>query len=286
VPPFSSIHCLRKGDELWSLDNRRLYALQLAAMEQWPTRCRIRVYCRDKLPRHKFKTQYRKFNTTNGGRSIIVTARYQQFDAWSWFDRAVEYEWYTLSQRLGFLLSTFEILPVIGALLFRTGLTGFSSRVPLILGFILSFLCDLVRQRVPAIEKKLCEMHVQAIMDGEVQPDSVCCKRFSSARRSVFGGEEDPSAATPMSAPQLAATVALTLVLVLPYIFGTARERLRSSLLSCWMGVACVLVVQLVSAFRRHAAASQAPRLSPKGRPEEDDDKEDDDKDDRDEEGD
>ena len=44
---------------MWSLDNRRLYALQLAAMDIWPRLCRVRCLSRERLPRHKFKTQYR-----------------------------------------------------------------------------------------------------------------------------------------------------------------------------------------------------------------------------------
>ena len=43
----------RKGDVLWSMDNRRLYALQLCAMEHWPRQTRVRLLCRERLPRHK-----------------------------------------------------------------------------------------------------------------------------------------------------------------------------------------------------------------------------------------
>lgn len=268
VPPFTPIHCLRKGEELWSLDNRRLYALQLAAMDQWPQRCRVRLLCRDRLPRHKFKTQYRKFNTTSAGRAIEVTARYQQFDVWNWFDRAVELEWCALSSRLGSLLSVFEVAPIVGALLFRTGLTGFSTRAPLIIGFIVSFSVDLLRQRVPAFERKICEIHVKAVMDGDVRHvDRVCRRRRGS----------DPwqdSDASPTSAAQLASMMALALVLIVPYVLGVARPQLRSSLVSCWLGVACVLVVQLGHTFLRGGdtatfdgeSSATGPKLSPKHR--------------------
>jgi len=267
VPPFCPIHCLRKGEEIWSLDNRRLYALQLAAMEQWPQRCRIRLLCRDRLPRHKFKSQYRKFNTTSEGRSISVCARYQQFDTWTWFERAVEIEWYNFSQRLGTLLSIFEVGPVIGALLFRTGLTGFNSRLPLVAGFVLTFAVDFLRQKVPIMERRLCEMHVQAVLDGEVRPASACWQRLRHAAQRVTGGEDDPNCG-PMSAPQLTAVMALVLILVLPYILGAARERLRSSLLSCWMGIASVLTFQLIATIRAaRAAAALAASLGGSGPP-------------------
>jgi len=36
------------------------------------------------------------------------------------------------------------LVPVVGALLFRTGLTGFASRVPLVAGFVLAFCLDLL----------------------------------------------------------------------------------------------------------------------------------------------
>jgi len=261
VPPFNPIHCLRKGSELWSLDNRRLYALQLAAIEQWPRQCRVRLLCRDRLPRHKFKTQYRKFNTTSEGRSIDVCARYQQFDTWNWFERAVELEWYTFSVRLGTLFSVFEVMPVVGALLFRTGLTGFASRVPLIAGFILTFAVDFLRQKVPIFERKICELHVRAVMDGDVKHLGPCCHRLHQDDNG-----EDPAIS---SAAQLAAMMSLGLMLLLPYVVGIAYEKLRSSLLSCWLGVACVLAVQLGSALRDAGTPGDSGyggRLSPKHR--------------------
>jgi len=242
VPPFSPIHCLKKDNELWSFDNRRLYALQLAAMEQWPQRCRVRLLARDRLPRHKFKTQYRKLNTTTAGTAIDVCARYQQFDVWNWFDKAVEYEWYALSTWLGNILSAFEVISVIGALLFRTGLTGFGTRTPLIAGFILAFVIDFLRQRVPYMERQICELHVRAVLDGDVRHLCPCHHRWDQA--SLAGGD------APSSAVQLASAMALLLLLLLPYILGISRDSLRSSILSCWLGMACVLTVQLGTAFR------------------------------------
>lgn len=257
VPPFSPIHCLRKGSELWSLDNRRLYALQLAAMEQWPRQCKVRVLVRDRLPRHKFKTQYRKFNTTSQGQSIDVCARFQQFDTWNWFERAVELEWYTLSVRLGTLFSVFEVVPVVGALLFRTGLTGFASRVPFMVAFGLTFTVDFLRQKLPRAEKKICELHVRAVMEGDIKHVMSCPRRQ----------EDDFEEPAPSTAAQLAAVMSLGLLLVLPYILGLPFEKLRSSLLSCWLGVACVLVVQLATALRgRGGSDTAAAALTPKHR--------------------
>lgn len=263
VPPFGPIHCLRRKEEIWSLDNRRLYALQMAAMEQWPQRCRVRVLCRDRLPRHKFKSQYRKFNTTSEGRVVSISARYQQFDTWSWFDRAVDIELYNFSQRFGIVLSCFEVFPVIGALLFRTGLTGFATRSPFVIGFIASFAVDVLRQRVPIIERKFCEYQVLAIVTGEVSPYSNrCCSRIMQTLRRIRGFDEEEASAAPMSAPQTAMTSAVVAVLLLPYLTSIPHERARSGLMSCWLGIGCVLLVQLLAALRLLLSTATATALA------------------------
>lgn len=46
IPPFEPIRCVRHPElhQDWiSLDNRRLYALQLTAVERWPVRCLARI---------------------------------------------------------------------------------------------------------------------------------------------------------------------------------------------------------------------------------------------------
>jgi len=216
------------------MDNRRLYALQLTAMDLWPRRCRVRCLRRERLPRHKFKTQYRKFNTTSSGRCIDVCTRYQQFDTWSWYERALEIEGYSLSRRLGSMLCIFEAAPVLGALLFRSGLTGFESRRPLVLGFLLAFGVDFLRQQVPVFERVLSDLQVRAIMDGEALQMTSWWKKEG----------EEPCGVCPA---QLAVTLAVALMLLLPYILGVARDKVRSSLLSCWFGIAFMLTLQLAS---------------------------------------
>ncbi|CAE7721487.1 hhaIM [Symbiodinium pilosum] len=248
IPPFAPIHCLQKGEELWSMDNRRLYALQLAAMDLWPRRCRVRCLRRERLPRHKLKTQYRKFNTTSSGRCIDVCTRYQQFDTWSWYERALEIEGYSLSRRLGAMLCIFEAAPVLGALLFRSGITGFESRRPLVVGFLLAFGIDFLRQQVPAFERFLSAFQVQAILDGETMQMTPWWNKEEGEEHGVCSA-------------QLAAIMAVALMLLLPYILGIARDKVRSSLLSCWLGVAFMLTVQLVSVgwrLRRGFASASA----------------------------
>jgi hypothetical protein len=238
VPPFGPIHCLRKGKHLWSLDNRRLYALQLAAMHRWPQQCCVRLLSSDRLPRKKFKTQYRKFKTQSEGQVVHICAKYQQFDTWNWFERAVEIEWETISHHFGTILSVFEILPVIGALLFRTGITGLTSRAPLIAAFVATFALDFFRQRLPAGEKQVAELHVKAILDGDI-------KYCPSCRRDPY--ESSP---TSLSAPQLASMMALFMLLVLPYVLIIPHDKTRSSIFSCWLGISCVLLFQLIGILR------------------------------------
>eukprot|EP00746_Dinoflagellata_sp_MGD_P012300 gnl/MRDRNA2_/MRDRNA2_126173_c0_seq1.p1 gnl/MRDRNA2_/MRDRNA2_126173_c0~~gnl/MRDRNA2_/MRDRNA2_126173_c0_seq1.p1 ORF type:complete len:381 (-),score=76.26 gnl/MRDRNA2_/MRDRNA2_126173_c0_seq1:25-1167(-) len=58
VLPFEEIRCIRKEDchgDLISLDNRRLYALQLAAVERWPARCVTKVLVMDQIPEDEKK---------------------------------------------------------------------------------------------------------------------------------------------------------------------------------------------------------------------------------------
>eukprot|EP00929_Paragymnodinium_shiwhaense_P086545 TRINITY_DN47049_c0_g2_i1.p1 TRINITY_DN47049_c0_g2~~TRINITY_DN47049_c0_g2_i1.p1 ORF type:complete len:420 (+),score=89.50 TRINITY_DN47049_c0_g2_i1:84-1343(+) len=47
LPPFDPIRCVLQPDglhaDLITLDNRRLYALQMAAVERWPARCFVKV---------------------------------------------------------------------------------------------------------------------------------------------------------------------------------------------------------------------------------------------------
>lgn len=270
-PPFGPIRVLRKGPHLWALDNRRLYALQVAATQRWPRRSRVRLLLSDRLPRKKFKTQYRKFNTISEGRVVQIISRYQKFDSWSWFERCVELEWYHLSRRFGAMLSAFELLPLVGIFIYRTGVTGLPSRTPLFAGFFLTFGIDFLRQRFPAVERRICELHVTAVMEGEARvcPNWVWCS--GSKLRSCCKHRQNKPAPL-LSVPLLAGTCLLILVLILPYMMGLTTGRLRSSLLSCWTGFVCVLLVQLSFAMgsSKEALDGSTPegqeRITPKHR--------------------
>jgi len=155
----------------------------------------------------------------------------------------VEIEWYTLSQRLGVLLNVFQMLPVLGALIFRTGISGYTSRVPFVIAFLLSFGVDLLRQKVTIFERRLSELHVKAVMDGESRNFLPCCRRDAEAGDSA------------LSAQLLAAFMAVVLFLSVPYILFLGHERLRRSLISYWLGIACVLAVQCGVMFKNKRVA-------------------------------
>jgi len=63
LPPFPPIRCIHRTEhhsDLTTLDNRRLYALQSAAVERWPARCLVRVSAAEQLSAGALQTEYRK----------------------------------------------------------------------------------------------------------------------------------------------------------------------------------------------------------------------------------
>lgn len=79
----------KMGDEEWfTLDNRRLCALQQAAVKHWPKRCAIVV----KVLRGDFGHALRKFKTLTNGRCVEIGHRFDESNtnsAWAW-EAAVE----------------------------------------------------------------------------------------------------------------------------------------------------------------------------------------------------
>jgi len=84
----------KMGEEQWfTLDNRRLYALQKAAVKMWPKRCCVVV----RVLRGDFGHALKKFKTLTNGRTVEVGHRFWKGEAvdkndnmvWSW-EAAVE----------------------------------------------------------------------------------------------------------------------------------------------------------------------------------------------------
>lgn len=83
----------RIGERAWfTFDNRRLYSLQRAAVERWPSRCCIVVRCIEDVPANS--SQVRKFQTTTEGVSVEIGRRNDEkeqlrMSAWKWTDQLV-----------------------------------------------------------------------------------------------------------------------------------------------------------------------------------------------------
>lgn len=72
VAPFPSIRVVRQHGQLVCLDNRRLYALQLAALERWPTHTPTWMLVSEELSRTNRKGEWRKMTTETDGLSVRV----------------------------------------------------------------------------------------------------------------------------------------------------------------------------------------------------------------------
>merc|ERR1719387_2146981 len=74
------------GERAWfTFDNRRLQALQMAAVQAWPARCCVLVWCVEDVP--EAGCQVRKFQTTTEGRSIDIGRRNdEKLVRWAWQD--------------------------------------------------------------------------------------------------------------------------------------------------------------------------------------------------------
>lgn len=72
------------GDKEWySLDNRRLFCLQKAALKLWPRPARVWVY--EVSQKDRCCREFRKFKTTDCGRSIAIGHRDNlDLPRWSW----------------------------------------------------------------------------------------------------------------------------------------------------------------------------------------------------------
>lgn len=105
VPPFPPIRVISwlpklrrpdgqakkdaNGDQLlgrrawFSLDNRRLHSMQVAAAKRWPMRCVIIVHCIEEVPGTTIK-ELRKFRTITEGRSVEVGMRTCDTMSFTW----------------------------------------------------------------------------------------------------------------------------------------------------------------------------------------------------------
>lgn len=86
-PPMRLLH-LKQFGVLVTLDNRRLYALQRFALQEWPQICLVKALCVEELTPTRLKAENRKFTNRIGGLSIEIESRSNAFDTFSWVTEA------------------------------------------------------------------------------------------------------------------------------------------------------------------------------------------------------
>lgn len=93
-PPFPPMRLLylRQQGVLVTLDNRRLYALQKFALQEWPAVCLAKALCVDELTPTRLKAENRKFTNRVGGLQIEIESRSNAFDKFSWVTEAASIE--------------------------------------------------------------------------------------------------------------------------------------------------------------------------------------------------
>mmetsp|Transcript_100664 Transcript_100664/g.174792 ORF Transcript_100664/g.174792 Transcript_100664/m.174792 type:complete len:709 (-) Transcript_100664:99-2225(-) len=90
-PPMRLLHLKQQG-VLVTLDNRRLYALQKFALQEWPAVCLAKALCVDELTPTRLKAENRKFTNRVGGLQIEIESRSNAFDKFSWVTEAAHIE--------------------------------------------------------------------------------------------------------------------------------------------------------------------------------------------------
>jgi len=93
-PPFPPVRLLYLKEQgvLVTLDNRRLYALQRFALQEWPSICLVRALCVDELTPTRLRAENRKFTNRLCGLQLEVESRSNAFETFSWVTEAAHSE--------------------------------------------------------------------------------------------------------------------------------------------------------------------------------------------------
>lgn len=89
-PPFPPVRLLHLKEQgvLVTLDNRRLYALQRFALQEWPAVCFTKALVVDELTPTRLRAENRKFTNRVCGLQLEVESRSNAFDTFSWVTEA------------------------------------------------------------------------------------------------------------------------------------------------------------------------------------------------------
>lgn len=90
-PPVRLLHLKEQG-VLVTLDNRRLYALQRFALQEWPAVCLVKSLCVTELTPTRLRAENRKFTNRLCGLQLEIESRSNAFDTFSWVTEAAHVE--------------------------------------------------------------------------------------------------------------------------------------------------------------------------------------------------
>jgi len=261
-PPIRLLHLKQQG-VLVTLDNRRLYALQRFALEQWPNVCLAKALCVDELTPTRLRAENRKFTNRMYGLMLDLESRSNAFDTFSWVTEAARTEKPRFLRPIAF--STFDksdkSLSLMPMLMVHTILCPHTrnvlrSRWPL-LNFLAGVIPNPIRRKFPT--KRLQALHVFELARPRrsVFPYPPVCVRYESetvvtlskgkscvtSKLSLQKPLTLVAADSPLSPVQRNVLAALLPLLCLPYADSALRgdsdtRRWVMALLVAWSKVA------------------------------------------------
>jgi len=264
-PPFPPIRLLHLKEQgvLITLDNRRLYALQRFALQEWPVVCLAKVLCVDELTPTRLRAENRKFTNCVCGLQLEVESRSNAFDTFSWVTETAHLEAARFLRPVSFCAlcpteRAMSVLPmlVVHALVSRRFQSLLASRFP-----FLRFLALTLRnpQKREFHAKRLLWHHVHELARPArkvVECPSVCVgykaetvvtlRNGKSCVKSVLSLTRPLTLLTapqPLSDVQQQVLSALLPVFCLPYARSALRGQTRDwvvALLLAWGKVAAV----------------------------------------------
>jgi hypothetical protein len=263
-PPMRLLH-LKPFGVLVTLDNRRLYALQRFALQEWPTVCLVKALCVEELTPTRLKAENRKFTNCIGGLQIEIESRSNAFDTFSWVTEAGRMEHTRFCRPISFKAvdKALSLMPVfvVHLLLSAKMRPMLRSRWPL-LQYLAANLKVSQRRQFPA--KRLMLLHVlelaKSCSRAKIWPD-VCIGfkletvvKLSKGKSCLTSNHTVTRPLKLLEAPTLISPVQLKILhMVLPFFcLPYARTVLRGStqdwvvaFLLAWGKVSCFSMMEV-----------------------------------------
>lgn len=154
---------------LYTIDNRRLYVLQQAALRRWPKRCLVDVFVMERLP---YKRHARKFDNYKDGYTVQLGHGRNSSDItmWCWFEQACLREQEAFFMPVDCVLALAKLVP--SFLLLRDRLRPFlheSSLTHLIVCLIWACILSWLRMAtfMDKLETKVLQNHVLSLVNND-----------------------------------------------------------------------------------------------------------------------